>query len=107
MGVKDPELWKRSHFERASWNTPVQGSASDLCLQSLARVIRWIEMDAIPARLVLTVHDSVILEVRKDAVNEAIFSLKSIMEGDGFLGIPLVVDVEVGATWARLESVEV
>jgi DNA polymerase-1 len=107
MGVKDPEPRKRSHYERASWNTPVQGTASDLCLQSLARVIRWIEMDDIPAKLVLTVHDSIILEVRDDAVEEAIFSLREIMQGEGFLGVPLVVDVETGPTWARLKPVEV
>ena len=107
MGVKDPEPRKRAHYERASWNTPVQGTASDICLSSLTKVVRWVQSDAVQARVVLTVHDSIILEVHESAVDEVVYSLKAIMEGDGFLGVPLTVDVEKGPTWARLEAVEV
>ena len=92
---------------RGGPNTVVQGSASDYCLASIGAIVRWIWDDLIPAKLVLTVHDSVILEVDDDYVDEVAVKCKSIMESwPTTTGVPLVADVEVGPAWGSLRKWE-
>ena len=85
----------------------MQGTASDFCLASIIDVVQWIKDDCVPAKLVLTVHDSIMLEVDDDAVEEVAYQCKRIMESHNSCGIPLEVDVEIGQSWGSLESYEV
>lgn len=90
--------------KNSSYNTPVQGTASDFMLASIVEIVEWILTNDIPAHLVLTVHDSVILEVRDDFIHVVINKVKSIMEAQGWGTVPIVVDVEVGKSWGSLEK---
>jgi uracil-DNA glycosylase family 4 len=104
--VADRDDEARSRAEHGSWNTPVQGKASDYCLFSLAECVKWLVEDAVPAKLVLTVHDSLIFEVRKDALNEVLATVPEIMTSWPVNnGVPLLVDAEVGPSWGSLEKV--
>jgi DNA polymerase-1 len=94
----------KSSAERSSWNTPVQGTASDICLRSLVEVVNWIKEDAFPGMVVSTVHDSIMLEVEEDSLDEAAYQLQEIMTQWDSNGVPLVVDLESGPSWAELST---
>ena len=88
--------------KNSSWNTPIQGTGSDFLVASLVEVVRWIREDAVPARLMLPVHDSLLLEVRDDVVDEASYQVHRIMTSWPSNGVPLAVDVEEGILWGSL-----
>lgn len=96
--------WKKNNAENSAINTPIQGRASDYCLASIPRLIRRLHEDCIPAKMVLTVHDSVLFEVDDWAVDELAEVGKEVMEAfDNTWGVPLVVDAEIGEQWGSLE----
>ena len=101
-GLGSPDEKIRASAERAAWNTPVQGTASDFCLASIVRVVKWIFDDCAPVKLVLTVHDSILLEVDDDAVDEACWAINHLMTDWDTAGVPLDVDIETGKNWADL-----
>lgn len=102
--VADPDDEMRSVHEHASWNTPIQGTASDFCLASLVEVVRWVKDDCVPARVVMTVHDSIILEVDQSAVRETYEQVRRIMQSWPSNGVPLVADLEIGHAWGSMEE---
>jgi DNA polymerase-1 len=104
IGEADDGL--RLTAENSSWNTPVQGTASDFCLRSVVGIHRWLYEDAVPARLLLTVHDSVILSVRPDALEEVAVNVRRIMMSHNSMGVPLEVDFEVGPNWGQMTKYE-
>ena len=106
VGIADPDDGLKSAAERQSYNTRVQGSASDLCLASVADIVRWINEDCVPAKLVLTVHDSIMVECDKSVQDEVVYQMRRIMESQPCGGVPIVVDVEVGESWGSLTKVK-
>ena len=84
---------------RMAVNTTIQGSAADLMKVAMIRVHREIFNRALPARMILQVHDELILEVMKDAAEDAAVLMKNEMEAIYPLSIPLVVDVVIGKNW--------
>ncbi len=103
LGIGEPMDGTRGTAERGSWNTAVQGTGSEFCLASLAEIVRWIAEDCVPARVVLTVHDSIVIEARADAVDEVVAVARDIMEGWPSNGVHLAVDAEVGQSWGSLK----
>ncbi len=104
--VADADDLVRSRAEHGTWNTPIQGTASDFCLASLNAVVDWIREEMLDndVKLVCTVHDSLILEVRKEMVSEVATKVRDIMVQWDSKGVPLVVDLEVGTHWGSLEG---
>lgn len=100
---------RRSVAEHGAFNGPIQGSASDFCVASLAAAVEWIEADGLEAdvKLVLPVHDSLLFEVRDALVPMVVGTVREIMTGWNSLGVPLVVDAEVGRSWGALKRLEV
>ncbi len=100
-----PELTSRNAQERQAGeriaaNTPIQGSAADLCKLAMLRVARDLADRGLRARLVLQIHDELLLEV-PDAEVDAVKALViDAMEHPAPLEVPLVVNVGVGRTWA-------
>ncbi len=97
-----PELWAgdpatRSRAERQAINTPVQGSAADLC--KLAMVELAPALAALSARLVLQVHDEVLVETATRTADAVVDVVRSVMEGVGPLDVPLRAVVKAGKTW--------
>jgi DNA polymerase-1 len=101
--LDDPDSLVRSRAEHGSWNTPIQGTASEFCTRSVVECVRWIAEGDIPARVVLTVHDQIVLEVDEEILDEAAFTVRGIMQGWNSGDVPLVVDVDVGRSWGSLK----
>ena len=90
----------RSEAERQARNTPVQGSAADLIKKAMIELDREIRGRKLETRLILQIHDELLLEVPERESEEALGLVKSVMEGALELVVPLVVDARLGKTWA-------
>ncbi|MGB7630697.1 MAG: DNA polymerase I, partial [Candidatus Deferrimicrobium sp.] len=92
----------REAAERMAINTPIQGSAADLIKMAMIRVDREFREAGMEARLVLQVHDELIVEApeRETAASESI--LKEAMEGVAKLSVPLTVSVSRGKNWGEI-----
>jgi DNA polymerase-1 len=89
--------------KRAAINAPIQGTAADVIRRAMIRVPDAI--DHLPAKMLLQVHDELIFEVAKEAVEETTAIVKNVMEQASLpaikLDVPLVVDAGQGANWAE------
>lgn len=83
-----------------------KNTASDFCLASLVECVRWILETKFPAKLVLTVHDSLMFEVDIDYADELIRTVLNIMQSWPSEGVPIVVDAEIGLSWGSLFELE-
>ncbi len=102
LASKDPR--QRSFGERIAVNTPIQGSAADLIKKAMIDLDARIEREDLPARLLLQVHDELVLEVRDDARDAVRDVVVEEMEGVADLAVPLSVDAHFGATWAEAHA---
>lgn len=103
LKLADKDRYERGTAERGSYNTPIQGSASEYLTRSMTEVINWILDEGAPAKVVLPVHDSIILEIREDCVDEVVGAAHDIMTSWWSGEVPILVDVEVGPAWGSLE----
>jgi DNA polymerase I len=94
----------RAQAERIAINTPIQGTAADLIKLAMIRLDRVLRGRKIEARMILQVHDELLLEARKDQWKEAGELAKREMEGVAELKIPLKVDLKVGPNWAEMST---
>jgi DNA polymerase-1 len=90
---------RRAGAERTAINAPMQGSAADIIKRAMLAVDDWIEGEGPPVRLIMQVHDELVLEVAEDFVAEAGERVRQAMEGAASLQVPLVVDVGYGENW--------
>lgn len=97
--LKNPNRIAQQAARRMAINTTIQGSAADLMKLAMIRVHKALKKLELPARMILQVHDELILEVRDDAAEDAAALLKKEMEGVYPLSVPLVVDVASGKNW--------
>lgn len=104
FGIRSTDNLQRSNAENSAINTPVQGTASDFMLSSICALVEWVLRDGLPAKVVLTVHDSVVFEVRADAVDDLAVGALDIMLAHNSLAVPLRVDVEVGQTLGDMDE---
>ena len=89
----------RSLGERMAMNTPIQGTAADVIKLAMVRVWRRLREEGLAARLILQVHDELIVEAPKDEVKLVSQILKEEMEGAVNFTVPLTADVSSGDTW--------
>jgi DNA polymerase-1 len=90
---------RRQYAERSAINAPMQGTAADIIKRAMLDVYRWTQSSKIGARLIMQVHDELVLEVNSDARDAARAALTQIMESAAELTVPLKVDVGCGANW--------
>ncbi len=93
----------RSFGERQAINTPIQGSAADIIKLAMLKTHQFLSDSPYRAKLILQVHDELILEVHKDDAKEVKAKLKEIMENVMELTVPLVADANLGRTWFDLK----
>jgi len=91
----------RQFAERAATNTPIQGSAADLIKLAMLEVYRRLRRTGSRARLLLQVHDELVLEVPAGEVPAVTATVRDAMEQVWPLRVPLRVDVHDGASWAE------
>lgn len=89
----------RSFGERMALNTPIQGSAADIIKVAMVRVYCELKEKKLRSRLILQVHDELIIETHKDELEEVKELLKNVMETAVKLSVPLKVDMETGESW--------
>ena len=90
---------RRQAAERAAINAPMQGSAADIIKQAMIEVDRWIESEHVEARLVMQVHDELVLEVASDALETVRSGIIERMRGAARLEVALEVEAEAGKNW--------
>jgi DNA polymerase-1 len=90
----------RAEAERQAVNTPVQGSAADLIKQAMIDLSAELRRRGLRARLVLQIHDELLLEVPEAEAEEARALVREVMEGALELDVPLVADARLGRSWA-------
>jgi DNA polymerase-1 len=95
--LRSTDHQRRAQAERIARNTLIQGTAADLLKIAMLRVANSV---ASPARMVLTVHDELVLEVPERAVAAASERVRDAMESAYTLDVPLLVSVRSGPTWA-------
>ena len=89
----------RQYAERTAINAPMQGSAADIIKRAMISTDQALAAQALPARLILQVHDELVFEVEQGAVERLRPIVVSCMEQAAELAVPLVVNVGVGPTW--------
>jgi DNA polymerase-1 len=90
----------RQYGERMARNTPIQGTAADLLKLAMIRVQKHLDEQAPEVKMLLTVHDELVLEAPEAQAETAGSTLKEIMERVWPLEVPLKVDLGIGTTWA-------
>ena len=90
---------QRQGAERAAINAPMQGSAADIIKRAMIAIDAWLEPMPDQARLLLQVHDELVLEVREDAIATISAGLCQRMSAAAELTVPLEVQVGVGMNW--------
>jgi len=89
----------RSFGERVAMNTPVQGSAADIIKVAMLQVFAQLEKAKLRAKLILQVHDELIIEAHRDDAKQAAQILTHTMENVIQLKVPLSVETKIGRSW--------
>lgn len=89
----------RSFGERAAMNTPIQGTAADIIKIAMLRVRDRLKAEGFEARLILQVHDELILEAPEHEAERAAAMLREEMEHAAELRVPLVAEAKIGHSW--------
>ncbi len=89
----------RSFGERVAMNTPIQGTAADVLKIAMVNVDREFKKRGLGSRIILQVHDELIIESPSDEVDIAKEILKNEMESAGSFSVPLIVDIGTGSSW--------
>jgi len=89
----------RKGAERMAINAPMQGTAADIIKKAMIHVNNWLETSGLDARVILQVHDELVLEVREDLVEQISTEIRQHMSGAAQLDVPLLVEVGVGNNW--------
>ena len=97
--LKNPNYNVRSFGERAAMNMPLQGSSADIIKIAMSRVYQRIKNEGLRAKLIMQVHDELVVDTPLDEVERVRAILKEEMEGAVALNVPLVVEVSVGESW--------
>ncbi len=90
---------RKAAAERAAINAPMQGTAADLIKMSMIAVQNWLEREKLASKLILQVHDELILEVPEEEVAVVLEQLPKIMDSVAVLDVPLIAEVGVGDNW--------
>ncbi|WP_342611939.1 DNA polymerase I [Burkholderia ambifaria] len=90
---------RRQAAERAAINAPMQGTAADLIKLSMIAVDDWLTRDRLASRMIMQVHDELVLEVPDDELSLVREKLPEMMCGVAKLKVPLVAEVGAGANW--------
>jgi DNA polymerase-1 len=99
-----PEIRSRNrqlqqYAERSAINAPMQGTAADIIKRAMITIDAWCQRADVPARLLMQVHDELVLEVPEDFLEQAAREVAARMNGAAQLAVPLKVEVGSGLNW--------
>ncbi|MFQ3333932.1 MAG: DNA polymerase-1, partial [Woeseiaceae bacterium] len=90
---------RRKYAERSAINAPMQGSAADIIKLAMIDVHKWLKDGNTEARMIMQVHDELVLEVKSDLAETIKQEIVKIMESTVNLSVPLIVDAGIGNNW--------
>lgn len=97
--INDRNPMRRQAAERAAINAPMQGTAADIIKRAMIAVSDWLDRSGLDAKMIMQVHDELVLEVRDDLVQQVGAQVKSLMSTAMNLRVPLLVEVGTGSNW--------
>ncbi len=100
-GIQDKNPARRSFGERQAINAPLQGTAADLVKMAMIRIDRAIQNGEMSARLLLQVHDELVLETKVEDAEKVAAQVKTIMSAVATFTIPLDVETGIAQNWAE------
>ena len=89
----------RAFGERVARNMPIQGTAADIIKIAMIKVHSRIEREKLDARIIMQVHDELIIEAREDIAEYVSTLLTEEMQNACALSVPLIADTNIGKTW--------
>jgi DNA polymerase-1 len=98
-----PEGGARAQAERIAINTPIQGSAADLIKLAMVRLHAALAEHGFEGRIVLQVHDELLVEVKQNCLSAVMDAVRREMEGVAQLCVPLRVELKSGPNWGELQ----
>ena len=99
--INSPNGPRRAAAERAAINAPMQGTAADLIKMAMIAVQRWLDEERLASKLIMQVHDELVLEVPQAELDRVLPAVQRIMNGVARLSVPLEVDCGVGSNWEQ------
>ncbi len=90
---------RRQAAERMAINAPMQGTAADIIKRAMIDVAQWLKDSELDARVIMQVHDELVLEVAEADIDAVAEGLKARMEEAAELSVPLLVEVGIGENW--------
>jgi DNA polymerase-1 len=99
--INSPNGPRRQGAERAAINAPMQGTAADLIKLAMIAVQNWLDTEKLGSRMVMQVHDELVLEVPESELALVKTRLPELMAGVAELRVPLVADVGTGPNWEK------
>ena len=97
--INDRNAQRRQYAERSAINAPMQGTAADIIKRAMITVHNWLSDDKVPARMIMQVHDELVLEVDEKSVDSVRAEVVKLMSAAADLSVPLKVDAGVGLNW--------
>lgn len=98
--INSRNLMRQKAAERTAINGPMQGTAADIIKKTMLAVSSWEHSQKNPsAKMIMQVHDELVFEVRKEAVEECHAIIHKLMEQTVKLSVPLVVSIGIGSNW--------
>jgi DNA polymerase-1 len=99
--INSPNGPRRAGAERAAINAPMQGTAADLIKLAMIAVQGWLENEKLATRMVMQVHDELVLEVPEAELELVKARLPALMAGVAKLNVPLLAETGVGPNWEQ------
>jgi DNA polymerase-1 len=97
--INSPNVQRRNGAERAAINAPMQGTAADLIKLAMISVQNWLVSEHLQSKLIMQVHDELVLEVPDDELEKVKQKLPELMQNVATLTVPLLAEVGVGSNW--------
>src|SRR5690606_31992408 len=97
--INERNAQRRQYAERSAINAPMQGTAADIIKRAMIELHAWLAKSSADARLIMQVHDELVLEVREDEAAEIASAVVALMESAADLDVPLKVDAGLGSNW--------
>jgi DNA polymerase-1 len=97
--IRDRNPQRRQYAERSAINAPMQGTAADIIKKAMIDVHRWLQKDQADARMIMQVHDELVLEVRDDQIDSVRTNIIDLMTNAATLAVPLKVEAGTGLNW--------
>ena len=97
--IKSSRPQERAGAERTAINAPMQGTAADIIKKAMVAVDNWLTESDLDARVILQVHDELVLEVREDLVEQVSERIRPLMAKAADLDVPMLVEIGVGNNW--------